>query len=161
MKFIFEDFKRLLSDFQWEYTKDGIFTNRKNEFFVFCIQIQKYSFKMNDKRPYTFNFSIICPELYKIIFSQELYKIRPEIGIVDLRPYEFLKSFDFEYKEFWFVEDFYSDWEELKSLFIDIVIPFFQNISTYRDLYNFIIDKNVKLLGLQKQQFEILVNKLN
>lgn len=163
MKEVVDYFKKIFFEFSWKNEKRIFYQKKHDDKLIFCIEFQKYSFKHENRSPYTLNFTILCPFIYMQYFKSELNGIKPENGIVNMRPYEFFKSLKRteKFKEFWYVEDFDAEKTALEKMFRELVFPFFESIDTYEDLFEFITANKIQLFGAQQEQFKLLAKKVD
>ena len=155
-KFFDEIFKKN----NWIKKKNGLFYYEKSPEVMYCIEIQKYTFKYEDKKPFTINFSVLCPKISFACWQEEI-RIIPASGLIDLRPFEFYKinKVNGKFKEYWLIEDFETEKIQLQQLFDTLVFPFFEKVHNYNDILSIIDDNKIKLFGGQLKQYNFIKNQ--
>lgn len=148
-----------------KFSKKTIGLKRRTDFFIsknpknYCVEIQRYTFKYEDKKPFIINFSVLCPKISFACWQEEIRKI-PASGLIDLRPFEFYKinKVNGNFKNYWFIEDFETQKIELLNIFNTLVFPFFENVKDYNDILSIIDDNKIKLFGGQLKQYNCIKN---
>lgn len=151
---IFDD---IVSPFSFE--KKGLTYFKKAKHFIQIIEIQKYSFKIENNIAFTINVGIIAPQIFQKSFGQN-HTFSSAEGIIHFNIGELISNFDGRIiNKYWLLSNQALLSSELKEIIKVDILPFLNSIENNNDAIKYISKNNIlsKSIGGTKTQIDALL----
>lgn len=143
--------------------KGLLFKRKRNSFIrsvnelIQIIEIQKYSFLIDEKEVFTINIGLINLSVFDKVFLK-MPSINYCEGIINFNVGELLNNFDGRtINKYWIVENQKKLFEQIQTIIVNNIVGFFDQIENNSDIIDFleknnIVSKNTPAIKMQLEE---------